>query len=417
MEPEQINTTPVETLPKQSHKIFYILIFIFIALVGVLSFWRYPSEILNFFGVKTPQLCIPDCGAFSHLVDETYNWKTYRNDKLGFEFKYPSELEVVGGGTDKVWRVGNPQRREMVDWMKLSIELISTETKDVNKFVSGYINNSKDYLGNSRKIIKTEQSNKGLHIEFEPIFGDFTFNLKPKENGNYYFIISSSTSYAVKFETINNFQSSKQFEQILSTFKFTSEKYKVLNDDFMGDGKLIEVNADGSEKVLIPSFRALAPSDSYRSFDKLSFPENSNILYFYSFLDESDAPPGGVYSYSLLTKEFKKLPNISEYYSNYGDKFLSPNGKYLASIVNPHQYSNKQIFLLDLENDKVTPIVTLSGKESITFCSVSGDCWDNQGDIKWINNNTIEYKIYDSSYFGEQTMYDYPEMDKRIFSF
>jgi hypothetical protein len=205
---------------------------------------------------------------------------------------------------------------------------------------------------------------------------------------------------------------------ILSTFKIINEKYKVvLYNGYESDGKLVEVAENGTEKVLIPSFNKLGLEGEYKIFDKLSFPDNSNELYFYSFLDGTDAPPGGVFVYNLITREFKKLPNVSKYYSNYGDKFLSPDGKFLATLENPDTYSNKQIFLLDLENDKVRTLVSLKGKDSITYCSVKGDCWGNHGDIRWIDNNTIEYKVYDSSFIGEYVMSDYPEIEKRRFTF
>lgn len=87
MEPEQINPTPVtqpavvieEQITKKLSKLLVYLLFILIIL-GLAS-WA---------GVYLKKENVNEV----QIVNETDNWKTYRNEEYGFEFKYPSDWEV-----------------------------------------------------------------------------------------------------------------------------------------------------------------------------------------------------------------------------------------------------------------------------------------------------------------------------------
>ncbi len=83
MEPQQTNSAPVSTpqVSKPNHKIFYILIFIFIALVG--------SAVCLF--LQNPKKEVAQSVPVKNGVEE---WKTYRNEEYGFEFKYPGDWEL-----------------------------------------------------------------------------------------------------------------------------------------------------------------------------------------------------------------------------------------------------------------------------------------------------------------------------------
>lgn len=82
----------------------YILIVFILAVVvggGILSYqyWWIPKEEDKTPGVKAPEVT---------LADETAGWKTYRNEKYGYEIKYPErfinyKIELVESVEDDYW--------------------------------------------------------------------------------------------------------------------------------------------------------------------------------------------------------------------------------------------------------------------------------------------------------------------------
>jgi len=63
-------------------KIWIIIIAVFI--VGGILAWQY-------FGVGKEEVKAPEVKTSQGVIkDKITNWKTYRNEKYGFEFKYPS---------------------------------------------------------------------------------------------------------------------------------------------------------------------------------------------------------------------------------------------------------------------------------------------------------------------------------------
>lgn len=219
----------------------------------------------------------------------------------------------------------------------------------------------------------------------------------------------------------------EEFAKILSTFSFIGKKGKILViDDLSSETKdyfnpkqtIVRTNSDGSQTVLLTNEKikeVLLKESDYRLIRELSNISKNNKVYFYTFLNGSDAPPGGIYEFDIQSSNFRKLPLISKYYSNYGNKSVSPDGRYIATMEDPNNSSERQkIFLLDLERDTVKIIVQLSKNEVVTFCSSKGDCWGNSGELKWIKENTLEYGVYDSTKFiSENFPFDYPLIEKR----
>lgn len=175
----------------------------------------------------------------------------------------------------------------------------------------------------------------------------------------------------------------------------------------------------GKEIVLVDNILESLPElkSQELSLRELSINASTNRLFFYSYRPESDGPRGNVYSFNLETKKFFKLDTATRYYQGFGDTALSPDGRKVVTISNPDDESDVQkIYLLDLINDQAKVLVSLKGKESITFCSEKGDCWanSNQGNLKWIDDRTLEYAVYDSSKFIEEDpLRDHPIIEKR----
>ena len=81
MEPNLPEQIPI---PKTNHTIFIILCLTFVFLLGSFSLFYFQSKI--------------------EVVNEYTDWKTYRNDKYGFEIKHPAGWFVSELG-DGVWRL------------------------------------------------------------------------------------------------------------------------------------------------------------------------------------------------------------------------------------------------------------------------------------------------------------------------
>lgn len=94
METQQINPTPVESQPKPNHEVFYILVFIFITIMGSFTYLFY----LNY-----NPTCIPDCSTIVvPIFDETDSWKIYEDKKSGFNFKYPNDWNIATSNITRI---------------------------------------------------------------------------------------------------------------------------------------------------------------------------------------------------------------------------------------------------------------------------------------------------------------------------
>ena len=169
------------------------------------------------------------------------------------------------------------------------------------------------------------------------------------------------------------------------------------------DARIVRVNLDtGEEIVLVPSIKDAIPAlreSPFRTLAHLSSPGGASKIYFDEIISESDALPFAVYEFDLKTNEFVRL-SISEYYDGswYGDEpSISPDGTKLASLSGPdytvESYKKVQtLYLLDLVSD--TPKLLVELKDNETFERPSEGSIGIIANIKWLNNTTIEYSVY-----------------------
>ncbi len=167
------------------------------------------------------------------------------------------------------------------------------------------------------------------------------------------------------------------------------------------DNKLVATHkTTGAQEVLVGSTKTMLEelkAQKALMLVEYAFPQGSPKLYFISVIANSDAPPRGLYAFDLRVGKFNRLGVLAPYLTAQGTAVLSSDKDKVVSTIDPEQGSKYQkLFLLDLNQNTVSTIVTLSGNETLNYCD-TGCLGDNAGNIKWVGGNTIEYYVYDSS--------------------
>ncbi len=188
------------------------------------------------------------------------------------------------------------------------------------------------------------------------------------------------------------------FENYTYSLVRLSEQF---DTDAYYDSRLVATHrTTGAEEVLVGSVKTTLEelkAQKTLMLAEYAFPQGSPKLYFISVIANSDAPPQGLYAFDLRVGKFNRLGVLAPYLTAQGTTVLSPDKDKIASMIDPEQGSKYQkLFLLDLNQNIVSTVVALSGNETLNYCD-TGCLGDNAGNIRWVNGNTIEYYVYDSS--------------------
>lgn len=195
--------------------------------IGVI-FWLQDKESQVPVATQPVQQQVPAPAAQQPIepVDETAGWQTYRNEKYGFEFKYPKDWvfsDAADGQT--VFHSGNGTlllSLNLFDGQKLTLN----EREKLNKNITG-------------EEIKTER------INFKDVSALKTeFSGGPQSpGGDEIYFIKDNKTYILSFTVTGGFQNIPRDlgdeDKILSTFKFTD-----VTTDGVAAWKLIHGNND-----------------------------------------------------------------------------------------------------------------------------------------------------------------------------
>ncbi len=169
---------------------------VMLAIIAAGGYWVWRQKVINSVPVSIPKVDIS-------------NWKTYRNDKYGFEFKYPKEYTVglnTKGGflpADPIfdlilYRLGEQKVREGI-----GIGIYSpTRLREIQSYVKSETTQWEKNDEVYRKDLVETQAGKVAVYGFSSLVGTYDFSYLP-----------SDTAIVV-------FGGGNQINQILSTFRF-----------------------------------------------------------------------------------------------------------------------------------------------------------------------------------------------------
>lgn len=190
MNPEQDKTVPSQTSvsPTRPHKFIWMFLSVFILLmISSLGIFGYQQSV--------DRVMVGDIN--NSVAMTISDWKTYRNEEYGFEFKYPNDL------------VYSVDENEQTD------QIIFTDSRQ-NGFTFA-VNNPGIGIENCVDIKSTKKIMNTVTIELNDACGQIFYFIKsPKQKNDYKIVMN----YDFDVEKL---------DQILSTFKFIDKSLNILD--------------------------------------------------------------------------------------------------------------------------------------------------------------------------------------------
>ena len=175
--------------------------------------------------INNDEISISGDRAVDMSKDESSNWKTYRNEKYGFEFKYPNRKELVGDlnldAAKKIW-VDPPKEFGMM--MEKGISLSVMENINIDEYIINMTTREMPSSNSSSSFVNVGSRNIRYinSIKWENVF-----YLSPIGYNSTYiteeYIITQNNNLIIIRNNDNSEESKDVVNQILSTFKFINQ--------------------------------------------------------------------------------------------------------------------------------------------------------------------------------------------------
>lgn len=233
---------------------------------------------------------------------------------------------------------------------------------------------------------------------------------------------NSLTYYLVKQSVLVNDQVVNEKEEVIQTSDKKvqeSSKYKLEKrfDNLDCDSSLIECknklwdqslifyDGKGGKETVVESIKDALPELKERFnlvLVEYSFPKKGNQLFFASIADATSSGYLDLYTFNTDAQAFSALNSRNEIWLS--DTSMSPDGlKVVSAMGNELEVTADNLYqegvklnVLYLDKDKVTTVLEILENESFF------ESWADFGptpisSINWLDNQTIEYSVYDSS--------------------
>jgi len=408
--------------------IFWFVLITSFILAGIFSYITKRSLVPHPAGIAQERIETPEATNNSPLLlpekkpngEKIVLSQFYTNNKI--YFNYPETWSVLANDTGNNLLILSPEElttlnapdytdgplgvliktfesktsETLEDWLKNHYQLSTLNVEDINQEEPS----RSSTIDHIEQV--TLQGSGGAYFFHEGGIaeGDYTYFLKHGE------VIASITTHResslsnpIIVELINSFGIGNipSFPVVYTPYENYEYSLKRRSNDYRSklyyDQQLIQKNIKtGEEKILNLTTKSVTPAVGgdimIKNYKK---PQDSSKIYFFGFLPNTDAPPGGLYSFDLNTGKYSKL-SVSSLFGKYGKSVISPNSKMIASTTSNDQ-SYKKLYILDLENDKAHLAVTVGTDEILSFCL--GCSPGSHGYITWSNDTTIKYAVYD----------------------
>ena len=157
--------------------------------------------------VKLPEIKVPE----EETKDETANWKTYSNEKYGYEVKYPPHYEIKESDQGKSLNIGTP----VMPYYSISI---TENISSLEELKASWQNSVDELLARFPTPPAVEvtwkdtviSGKKAIEMSYEQFIGGYTGITRSTS------VIKDSTAYRIGLEN----GSEEEYYKILSTFRF-----------------------------------------------------------------------------------------------------------------------------------------------------------------------------------------------------